>query len=335
MTKCVIITADDFGPVPSINEGITEAVLAHRINSVAVLTNVGENGIIAAQRTRELMEKAQETFTDLDIGVHLTISSGKPLLENTAKLTGLCDKKGNFKSYKELDRSSIDYPQALVQLKHELQAQIDVLKNAGIEPKHLSCHHNTLLCFDSLMEIYVDLAKTNKLPMRSVVIEPSFRNNLYTNVILSLALHGDNNRFEIAEMQRLMRKIKERFNFYSLGVVKTPDYVDSDFYGPIPSARIFGRDIAKKCVLRKRRMDDIFERFVNSQESVMEFMVHLRKGEVSFWRSYRNEVKDADYTGIDHRYFDSRVIEFQTLMDNNIPALLHQRALGFTSWNSL
>jgi len=332
MEKRIIITADDFGVVPSIDEGITAAVLAGRVNSVAIFTNHTDpvTRETSIQRAAALIAKAQAAGKSLDPGVHLTISSGKPLHEASARPeNGMCDRKGNFKSFTELRNGGI--PKEA--LRNELNEQINVMRRAGIEPKHLSCHHNTLLCFEDLFEVYVSVAKEQKLPMRSVVVLPVRRQNLYIKVFMSLKLGEDNSSWDIRQMRLLLRELSIRFQKLSNGEVWIPGYVDSSYYGPIPAFRIFGTFLDKMSRRREQRLLRILSRFSGGQDETMEFMVHLRSGKVSLWSRYRKEIDETGYKGIDHKYFDSRTVEFKSLMNSDFDKLLADKGIVKGGWN--
>src|SRR4051812_27086814 len=95
--KQLIITADDFGVYPSINEGIKSAVLKGKVNSVAVLPNYKDS----IKNTKELLEAVQNK---VEIGCHLTITSGKPLVATTETFMN----GSSFRSFDNLKITSIE-----------------------------------------------------------------------------------------------------------------------------------------------------------------------------------------------------------------------------------
>ena len=64
----IIFTADDFGVVPSVNDGIIHMVNKGLINSVEVFTNYGKS----IENTLGLINQTQGK--SFELGVHLTIT---------------------------------------------------------------------------------------------------------------------------------------------------------------------------------------------------------------------------------------------------------------------
>lgn len=327
--KRIIINADDFGVVPSVNAAITDAVKAGKVNSVSAFTNYKD----AVVNARQLVKDAADAQKQLDLGVHLTISSGRPVLEEARNsVYGLCDKDGNFKSFTELSNDKID----TTMLRKELLAQIGQLTDNGIPAKHLSCHHNTLTTFERLFKVYVDVAREAQLKMRSVAIEPVAKNNLYVKVFLGIKLKDDNDKEDIRQMKAFLKTIRERFVEYSDNQVKSPSYLESAHYGPIPLVAIRETALNKQIADKKKDLRDIVQRFGQSQDAQsMELMVHLRKGGVSLWENYSKEVNDTGYQGIDPKYFDSRVVEFESLMQTDLTSLFNEHGASYGSWDEL
>ena len=80
-----IITADDYGVSPIIDDAIHKAVAKGLVTSVAVLAN-GNNTIAKARRLKE-------QFNAISIGIHFTITSGNRLCEKTYSLSKRNSKK--------------------------------------------------------------------------------------------------------------------------------------------------------------------------------------------------------------------------------------------------
>ncbi len=328
MSKKIIINADDFGVVPSVNDAITDAVLAGKVNSTAAFSNYKDS----VANVKALLQKANTAGKRVDIGTHLTISSGSPVLDETKDPKfGLCDKNGRFKSFTELSNATIN----TTVLRKELLAQVEQFTSNGIPIKHLSCHHNTLTAFEKLFKVYVDVAQETQLKMRSVAIEPSMKNNLYVKVFLGIKLRDNNTRDDMKEMRKFLNEIKTKFVEYSNNAVKTPGYLESAHYGPLPMVAIRKTAFDKQISDKKAELKDILSRFSQSSDGSMELMVHLRKGDVSIWDRYEKEVQATGYQGIDPKYFDSRVVEFQSLMQSDLKALFSSYGSAMASWDDL
>jgi predicted glycoside hydrolase/deacetylase ChbG (UPF0249 family) len=327
--KKIIVNADDYGVVPSINEAITEAVVAGKVNSVAAFANYRDS----VKNAQSLVGQAATANKGLDLGAHLTISSGAPVLEEAKNPGyGLCDANGNFKSFTELSNAKIDP----VMLQKELLAQVERFTSNGVPVKHLSCHHNTLTCFEKLFRVYVTVAQETQLKMRSVAIEPVKKNNMYVKLFLGVSLRDDNDKDDMKAMRRFLTEIGGRFTEYSNNLVRTPGYLESAYYGPIPQIPIRKSALSKQIKDKQADLEDIVKRFGTSQNATtMELMVHLRKGDVALWGHYEDEVKATGYHGIDPKYFDSRVVEFQSLMQSDITGLFGTHGASYGSWEEL
>jgi chitin disaccharide deacetylase len=121
--KQLVVNADDFGFTPDVNEGIIQA---HREGILTAATLMA-NG----EAFEDAVALARET-PSLDIGCHLVLVGGHSLVS------------GNFLP---------ETPGALltaiarrqIQVCDELQAQIERITRAGIQPTHLDTHKHTHL----------------------------------------------------------------------------------------------------------------------------------------------------------------------------------------------
>ncbi len=100
--KHLIVTADDYGVFPAINERIIDAVNDGKVNSVSIFSNYkgavlpnapsGTPYEDALTNVRWLVNNTQGKSPELDC--HLTVTSGKPLTGD--KMNFACDQQGNF-----------------------------------------------------------------------------------------------------------------------------------------------------------------------------------------------------------------------------------------------
>lgn len=329
MRKKIIINADDFGVFPSVNKAVTELVVDGKVNSVAAFSNFHKS----VANTQDLVKAAKNAGKQLDLGVHLTISSGQPVLTNTwDPAHGLCDENGNFKSFTELSIRAINKDI----LKKELIAQVERFTSVGIPVKHLSCHHNTLTCFDDLFRIYSQVALETGLSMRSVNILPERKDNLYTKFFLAVVLRDDNDHKEMKARRAFLDNIQTKFSAYTEQKVKSPDYLESAHYGPLPGTHIMESRLDERVAQKKHTLHTILKRFAeDSEKETMELMVHLRDGDVSWGTDYAAEVEKIQYTGVDPRYFDSRVVEFLCLKESDLNSMFKEHGFSFGSWDDL
>ncbi|MDT2745927.1 chitin disaccharide deacetylase [Vagococcus fluvialis] len=145
----VIINSDDFGYSRGVNYGIVDAYQKGILTSTTLMANMP-----GFQHAVELKKK----LPNLGVGVHLTLTCGKPLLKNVATLTenGVFKKLSFYQSNFEIDSE---------ELYQEWNAQIQKVYASGIVPTHLDSHHHTHT-FGENQQVVVELAKKYNLPVR-------------------------------------------------------------------------------------------------------------------------------------------------------------------------
>ena len=128
MIKKLIINADDFGMCEGNSLGI---LLAHEqglVSSTTVMMNM--------PYALWVLDKAK-AYPDLGIGVHLTLTAGKPLLPGKKSYT---DEEGNFLRPSAYEDGFPDgEPEEVYE---EWKAQIEAfITHTGHLPTHLDSHH--------------------------------------------------------------------------------------------------------------------------------------------------------------------------------------------------
>ena len=154
----LIVTADDFGAANCIDSAIRSAIGIGQVSAVSALTNY--------PRAATALSDLRAEFPQIDIGVHLNITSGPPLTDRTA-LSNILTNSGEFRGLSALMDRLGQIPMDALQT--ELRAQIDVLTTIGITPDHLSSHHNILAIYPPFQDLLLRLAKTYSLPIRKPV----------------------------------------------------------------------------------------------------------------------------------------------------------------------
>jgi hypothetical protein len=153
--RLVIITADDFGASENINREIRLAARAGVITAISAMTNFPDS-------LAEL-EAISREYPLVGIGVHLNITTGKPILP-PGEVPSLVTKEGNFYTIEDV------FPRlkkiSATELKNELRAQIEVLQRRGICIDHLSNQHGLLSLYSPFLEIVLQLAEEYQLPVR-------------------------------------------------------------------------------------------------------------------------------------------------------------------------
>jgi len=129
--KQVIISADDFGMCPEVNEAIE---IAHRegLLSTASLMVAGDAAEDAIERARRL--------PNLRVGLHLVTIEGPAVLP-PARIAGLVGPDGRFGS--DQLRLGVNYffrPTIRRQLEQEIRAQFEAFKRTGLTLDHANAH---------------------------------------------------------------------------------------------------------------------------------------------------------------------------------------------------
>lgn len=145
----LIINADDFGLTEGGNRAIVECYKNGIVRSTTLMANMPffDHAIQCSKEN-----------PGLGIGVHMVLTTGRPLLDGHKTLV---DDSGNFK-YRP---STIDTNIDLDELYREWDAQIELIKSQ-IPITHLDSHHHTHL-HPLLRSVVEKLAKKHKLPYRS------------------------------------------------------------------------------------------------------------------------------------------------------------------------
>ena len=132
--KKIIINADDFGLTAKINQGI---VSAHK-NGVVTSTSIIASDYSAAFDDAVKLAKENQ---NLEVGIHIEL-----------------DKFFNVDQTKGVVYNWLTEPAPLDQVKNEVRNQIQRLKNAGINPPHMTSHHHVHLR-NELLPIVIEIAK--------------------------------------------------------------------------------------------------------------------------------------------------------------------------------
>jgi len=151
--KKVIINADDFGMVQSVNEGIVKAHQKGILTSTTLMANM--------PGFDQAVEMASAN-PELGVGVHLNILRGQPI-SPAQKVGSLLSKELRFIP----SVSNLLYRTALKQVRfdeveREFRAQVDRVQRAGIDPSHIDSEKHIHL-IRPLFRIVLKLAKEYKI----------------------------------------------------------------------------------------------------------------------------------------------------------------------------
>lgn len=200
----LIINADDFGLTKSVNQAIVKAHTEGVLTSTTIMANMPY-----ADEAINL----QKIYPNLGFGVHLVLTTGKPILSNNKTLV---DDQGFFKK-QNFFFNHFQYD--LNEIYDEFKAQIDRLIHMEIHLSHIDSHHHVHGCSmikDIMKQIQVDY----QLPMRNLSDEdnPSF----WTVANFSDAFYGE----QVSE--ELLLTIIKQCNSSALEIMSHPSYCDED-----------------------------------------------------------------------------------------------------------
>lgn len=167
-TQYLILTADDYGVSENVNEGIEYAANLKLITAIEAMTNFAHS--------LPDLKNIQINHPEISIGVHLNITSGKPILP-VEQVPTLVDENGNFNDLEGL--LPVAHLVDLSELKLELEAQIQAAIDANIEFDHFSNQHNILSLYSPFFDIIIDLAHKHKVALRTTVIGSAKYPDLY------------------------------------------------------------------------------------------------------------------------------------------------------------
>ena len=135
-----IITADDYGVSPIIDDAIEEAAEKGLITSIAAFANIP-----ASERRNSTsfdvskVARFQKRFPGISVGLHLSLTSGPRVADHT---TSLCRRRGRDRRFKGPLNQLGNVKD--IHVYDEIKAQIALFEEAGIEIQHFSDHHGIL-----------------------------------------------------------------------------------------------------------------------------------------------------------------------------------------------
>lgn len=156
--KLLIVHADDLGMAHSVNAATIKAFETGLVNSGSIMVPCPWLSEIAAYA---------RSNPQADLGLHLTLTSEwtsfrwGPVMP-IDRVKSLLDQDGYLRLTETEAASNADPKE--VEL--EITAQIERARAAGIQPTHLDSHMGTLYQNKALFEVFLRVARKNKLPVR-------------------------------------------------------------------------------------------------------------------------------------------------------------------------
>lgn len=181
MTIRLMITCDDAALSQGIDQSATELYQQGMASAASLMTNFPQVQDAFAYYAN---------FPELELGVHLNLSDGKPLT-NVAHHSELVRGSGKFHNRFLLFAYSV-FPsdKLLAIMREEMTAQIEIFIEAGIKPAHLTthCHFHV---FPSIRALVYELAETYDVQW---VRNSNFRMSVVPfNPMLGIETNGNNN----------------------------------------------------------------------------------------------------------------------------------------------
>jgi predicted glycoside hydrolase/deacetylase ChbG (UPF0249 family) len=156
--KLLIVHADDLGMAHSVNVATIKALGTGLVNSGSIMVPCPWLSEIAAYA---------RSNPQADLGLHLTLTSEWTNfrwgpVSSKDRVSSLLDKDGYFHLL-ETDAAAHADPK---QVEIEIVAQIEKARALGIQPTHLDSHMGTLYQSKALFEVFLRVARSQKLPVR-------------------------------------------------------------------------------------------------------------------------------------------------------------------------
>jgi len=156
--KLLIVHADDLGMAHSVNVATIKALETGLVNSGSIMVPCPWLSEIAAYARAN---------PQADLGLHLTLTSEWTNLRwgpvsSKDRVASLLDKDGYFNLTETEAAKSADPKQ----VEMEIVAQIEKARALGIQPTHLDSHMGTLYQNKALFEVFLRVARSQKLPVR-------------------------------------------------------------------------------------------------------------------------------------------------------------------------
>lgn len=156
--KLLIVHADDLGMAHSVNAATIKAFETGLVNSGSIMVPCPWLSEIAAYARAN---------PQADLGLHLTLTSEWTSfrwgpVSSRDRVSSLLDKDGYFYLTESEAAAHADPKQVEI----EITAQIERARALGIQPTHLDSHMGTLYQNKALFEVFLRVARSQKLPVR-------------------------------------------------------------------------------------------------------------------------------------------------------------------------
>lgn len=132
----IIINADDFGVSEDVNAAICECFAKKYIDRTTLMVNMPfADEAVRLSRENQFFEH---------VGLHLNLTSGKPLTKAMSESLVFCDESGTFHAqfHRNLKQRLYMSSKEVLLIQNELEAQIKKYLDYGFTCSHLDSHHH-------------------------------------------------------------------------------------------------------------------------------------------------------------------------------------------------
>ncbi|MFV9510575.1 chitin disaccharide deacetylase [Tepidibacillus sp. LV47] len=204
----LIVNADDFGYSKGVNLGIIEAFKHGIVRSTSMMTNMP-----GTEHAISLMKENP----DLGVGIHLVLTTGKPVAENVPSLV---NDSGYFHSLRDLDKYV-----KIEDVEKEFTYQLEKFLSFGFKPTHIDSHHH-VHTHEAILPIVIKLAEKYQLPVRKFTQDP-LQEEKYKQIKTTdhfiYQFYGDNLTLEIIE-----HLLELQYTGETVELMCHPAYLDHD-----------------------------------------------------------------------------------------------------------
>lgn len=152
--KYLVVTADDFGLAPEVNEAVIEAHQRGILTSASLM--------VAAPAARQAILLAKQ-HPSLAVGLHLVLAEGNSVLSNST-IPDLVDDSKRFSNHLVTTGVRYFFSKKLKrQLAQECEAQIQEFLATGLKLDHLNSH-NHLHIHPTIVKILLPLIQKYRIP---------------------------------------------------------------------------------------------------------------------------------------------------------------------------
>ncbi len=208
----LIITADDFGLSPAVNEAVEQAHREGVLAAASLMVGAGAAADAAARARR---------MPSLRVGLHIVLVDGLPI-SPVRSVPALVDGSGEFSS--NLFRAGVNFffrPGVRRQLESEIRAQFEAFRKTGLRLDHANCHNHMHL-HPTVARLIIEVGREYGLKALRFPYEPALPSWRASRTGLRRkAASGFFLRPWLALLKRRIRRAHMRSNEFIFGIQET------------------------------------------------------------------------------------------------------------------